>query len=268
MKNILIRFAVLALILGVIGTASAEPRIAGKEVDYTSQGVVMKGYPAYDENVAGKRPGILVVPEWWGVNRYVEGRAKMLAELGYTALAVDMYGDGRRAANPDEAGKLSSEIMKNFDVGKARFIAAMDFLKAQPSVDPTRIAAIGYCFGGGVVLNMARQGVDLKGVASFHGGLAAVKPAQPGMVKAKMLVLSGGDDKLVPPEQVEAFKQEMKAAGVDYKFISYPGALHSFTNPEATELGKKFNMPVAYNAAADKQSWDELKKFLNEIFRG
>ncbi len=268
MKNILTRFAVLALILGVIGTASAEPRIVGKEVDYTSQGVVMKGYLAYDENVAGKRPGILVVPEWWGVNRYVEGRAKMLAELGYTALAVDMYGDGRQAANPDEAGKLSSEIMKNFNVGKARFIAAMDFLKAQPSVDPTRIAAIGYCFGGGVVLNMARQGVDLKGVASFHGGLAAVKPAQPGMVKAKMLVLSGGDDKLVPPEQVEAFKQEMKAAGVDYKFISYPGALHSFTNPEATELGKKFNMPVAYNAAADKQSWDELKKFLNEIFRG
>ncbi len=191
----------------------------------------------------------------------------MLAELGYTALAVDMYGDGKQAVNPDEAGKLSSEILKNFDVGKARFIAAMDFLKAQPSVDPTRIAAIGYCFGGGVVLNMARQGLDLKGVASFHGGLAAVKPAQPGTVKAKMLVLNGGADKFTPPEQIEAFKQEMKGAGVDFKFISYPGAVHSFTNPEATELGKKFNMRVAYNAAADRESWNELKMFLNDIFQ-
>ena len=132
-------------------------------------------------------------------------------------------------------------------------MAAMDFLKQQPTVDPTRIAAIGYCFGGGVVLNMARQGVDLKGVASFHGGLAAVKPAQPGMVKAKILVLNGGDDKFVTPEQIEAFKQEMKAAGADFPFISYPGAIHSFTNPDADELGKKFNMPIAYNANAGQK---------------
>jgi dienelactone hydrolase len=146
-------------------------------------------------------------------------------------------------------------------------IAAMDFLKQQETVDSTRIAAIGYCFGGGVVLNMAQQGVDLKGVASFHGDLTALKPAQPGSVKAKILVLHGADDKLVTAEQVEAFKQEMKAAHADFKFISYPGALHSFTNPEATELGKKFNMPIAYNANADKKSWHELKKFLNMIFK-
>jgi dienelactone hydrolase len=156
--------------------------------------------------------------------------------------------------------------MKNFDVAKARFVAAMDFLKQQPSVDPTRIAAIGYCFGGSVVLSMAGQGVDLKGVVSFHGTLAAVKPPQYGMVKAKILVLNGGADKFNTPQQIEAFKKEMKAAGADFEFISYPGALHAFTNPEATALGKKFNIPIAYNASADKKSWDELEKFLGTIF--
>jgi dienelactone hydrolase len=157
--------------------------------------------------------------------------------------------------------------MKNFDDAKARFLAAMEFLKLQPSVDPIRIAAIGYCMGGGVVLNMARQGVDLKGVPSFHGSLTAVKPAQPGSVKANVPVLHGADDKFISPEQIEAFKQEMKSAGVDFRFISYPGAVHSFTNPDADELGKKYNMPIAYNAQADKKSWDELKKFLNTTFK-
>ena len=156
--------------------------------------------------------------------------------------------------------------MKTPEVAKARFTAAMDFLKQQPTVDPSRIAAIGYCFGGGVVLNMARQGIDLKGVASFHGSLAPIKPAQPGTVKAKVLVLNGADDKFIPPEQIEAFKQEMKSAGVDYQFISYPGAVHSFTNPEATELGMKFKMAVAYNAEADRKSWDEMRHFLGTIF--
>jgi dienelactone hydrolase len=191
----------------------------------------------------------------------------MLADLGYTALAVDMYGEGKVTQHPDDAGKFSSALMKNFDVGKARFIAAMDFIKEQPTVDPARIAAIGYCFGGGIVLNMARQGVDLAGVASFHGNLTAVKPAQPGSIKAKILVLHGADDKFVTKEQVLAFKKEMKTAGADFKFISYPGAVHSFTNPEADELGKKYNIPIAYNSDADKKSWEELKKFLHSIFR-
>ena len=156
--------------------------------------------------------------------------------------------------------------MQNFDLSRARFLAAMDFLRQQALVDPARIAAIGYCFGGGVVLNMARLGVDLKGVASFHGSLKAVKPAQPGGVKAKVLVLHGADDKFIPQDQIEAFQQEMKTAGADFQFISYPGALHSFTNPEADENAKKFNMAIAYNADADKKSWDELKKFLKTIF--
>jgi dienelactone hydrolase len=227
----------------------------------------MKGYLAYDESITGKRPGVLVVHEWWGLNDYARKRARMLAELGYTALAVDMYGDGKQAMHPDDAKAFSSELMKNFDVGKARFVAAMEFLKQQASVDPSRIAAIGYCMGGGIVLNMARQSVELKGVASFHGSLTAVKPAQPGVIKAKILVLNGGADKFITPEQIEAFKQEMKEAGADFQFISYPGALHSFTNPEATELGKKFDMPVAYNAKADKESWDEMKNFLSTIFK-
>ena len=255
------------LVLGITGVAAAEPRILGKAVDYSAQGVVMKGYLAYDESITGKRPGVLVVHEWWGLNDYARKRARMLAELGYTALAVDMYGDGKQAMHPDDAKAFSSELMKNFDVGKARFVAAMEFLKQQASVDPSRIAAIGYCMGGGVVLHMARQGVELKGVASFHGSLTAVKPAQSGVIKAKILVLNGGADKFITPEQIEAFKQEMKAAGADFQFISYPGALHSFTNPEATELGKKFDMPVAYNAKADKESWDEMKNFLSTIFK-
>ena len=267
MERLLIRLAVFMLVLGITGVAAAEPRILGKAVDYSAQGVVMKGYLAYDESITGKRPGVLVVHEWWGLNDYARKRARMLAELGYTALAVDMYGDGKQAMHPDDAKAFSSELMKNFDVGKARFVAAMEFLKQQASVDPSRIAAIGYCMGGGVVLHMARQGVELKGVASFHGSLTAVKPAQSGVIKAKILVLNGGADKFITPEQIEAFKQEMKVAGADFQFISYPGALHSFTNPEATELGKKFDMPVAYNAKADKESWDEMKNFLSTIFK-
>jgi len=267
MKNFWGLFTVFALILGVAGAAPAQSKVAGKDVVYSAEGVVMKGYLAYDEKVKGKRPGVLVVHEWWGLNDYARKRARMLAELGYAALAVDMYGDGKVAEHPADAGKFSSALMKNFEVGKARFAAAVDFLKRQPTVDPMRIAAIGYCFGGGIVLNMARQGSDLRGVASFHGSLTAVKPAQPGSVKAKVLVLNGADDKFITKEQILAFESEMKAAGADFKFISYPGAVHSFTNPEADELGKKYNIPIAYNRDADTKSWEELKKFLRRIFR-
>lgn len=256
-----------SLVLGVAASAAAKPDIEGKEVSYRAAGVEMKGYLAYDRNVTGKRPGVLVVHEWWGLNEYARKRARMLAEMGYTALAVDMYGGGKQATHPDDAGKFSSELMKNFDTAKARFIAAMDFLKNQPTVDTERIAAIGYCFGGGIVLNMARQGVDLKGVASFHGSLAAVKSAQPGEVKARILVLHGDNDKFVTLEQINAFKQEMKDAGADFRFIKYPKAMHSFTNPDADEYAKKFNLPLGYNAEADKRSWKELGRFLEKIFK-
>ncbi len=267
MKRAVIRSAVLFVVFWVIGSAgAAKAEIVGQTAKYEAGGVVMEGYIAYDAALQGKHPGVLVVHEWWGLNDYARKRVRMLAELGYTALAVDMYGGDKVAAHPDDAAKFSSELMKNFDTAKARFAAAMELLKQQPTVDPNKIAAIGYCFGGGIVLNMARQGADLKGVASFHGSLAAVRPAKPGDVKAKILVLHGGADKFTTPEQIERFKQEMKDAGADFRFISYPGALHSFTNPEADDLAKKFNMPIGYNAEADKESWGELKKFLKEIF--
>ena len=264
------KFVIIGLLAALFNLAapdisSAKSEIVGKQVEYPAQGLPMRSYLAYDANIKGQRPGVLVVPEWWGVNDYARKRAVMLAELGYTALVVDMYGNGKLAMNPEEAGKLSSEVMKNIGVARERFMAAFEFLKGQPTVEPKRTVAIGYCFGGGVVLNMARQAVDLKGVVSFHGSLAAVEPAKPGSVKPKILVLTGGDDKLVPLEQVEAFRAEMKKADANFQVISYPGAKHSFTNPEADALGKKFNIPIAYNADADKKSWNEMKTFLAAV---
>jgi dienelactone hydrolase len=267
MRKVSVIFIMFLLIVVFLDSASAKSKVEGRAVEYTAGGVMMKGYLAYDSNIKGKRPGILVVHEWWGLNDYARKRARMLAALGYTAFAVDMYGEGKQAAHPDDAGKFSSELMKNFDTAKARFMAAMEFLKKQPSVDPEEIAAIGYCFGGGIVLNMARQGVDLKGVASFHGSLAAVKPAESGAVKARILVLHGADDKFTTPEQIEAFQKEMKAAGADFRLIVYPGAMHSFTNPDADVYAKKYHMPIAYNASADNKSWAEMKKFLHIVFR-
>ena len=267
MKQAFTILMVFALVAGYAGFAAAAPKIEGKPVEYTAGGVTLKGYLAYDENVKGTRPGVLVVHEWWGQNEYVRKRARMLAELGYTALALDMFGEGRLASHPDDAGKFTSELMKNFPVAKERFSAAMDLLKQQPTVDPANIAAIGYCFGGGVLLNMARQGVDLKGVASFHGSLGVVKPDQPTPIKAAVRVYNGADDKFVSAEAIEALKKEMADQKVRFKFVNYPGAVHAFTNPEATETGKKFNMPIAYNAAADKASWADMQEFFKEIFK-
>ncbi|MBI5657023.1 MAG: dienelactone hydrolase family protein [Geobacter sp.] len=266
MKKILIALTTLLLTAGIAGAAPAKPQIEGKTVEYRAGDTLLKGYLATDTALKGKRPGVLVVHEWWGLNDYARNRARMLAELGYVALAVDMFGDGKQAMHPDEAGAFAGAVMKHFETGKARFNAALELLRQQPDVDPTRIAAIGYCFGGGVVLNMARQGADLKGVASFHGSLAAVQPAEKGAVKAKILVLTGADDTMVPPGQVAAFNAEMQAAGADFQVISYPGAKHSFTNPDADRIAKEFKLPIAYNAAADKASWEELQKFFSEIF--
>jgi dienelactone hydrolase len=267
MKILTTALAAFFLAWSAVGITASAPATDGKAVQYKVQDVVMEGYLVHNKHITGKHPGVLVVHEWWGLNNYARERARMLADLGYTALAVDMYGGYKVADHPDDAGKFSSELMKNFDVAKDRFIAAMDVLKKDASVDPSMIAAIGYCFGGGIVLNMARQGADLRGVASFHGNLAAVKPARPGSIKAKILVLNGGADSFTTPQQIADFKKEMDAAGADYRFISYTGAMHSFTNPEADELAKKFKMPIAYNADADKQSWEELQKFLKEIFK-
>jgi dienelactone hydrolase len=258
------RFIPVVLLM-LLAAAPASAAIKGEEIQYKSGGVAMRGYIAWDDAIKGKRPGVLVVHEWWGHNDYARRRARMLAELGYTALALDMYGEGKQAHHPDDAGKMSGVIGKNLPLARKRFDAARAALTKHASVDPKRIAAIGYCFGGTVVLQMARLGEPLVGVASFHGNLATDAPAKPGMVKARVLVLTGADDPFVPPEQVEAFRKEMDAAGAKYEVVVYPGAKHSFTNPDADEYGRKFNLPLAYNESADKESWAALKKFLAEI---
>jgi dienelactone hydrolase len=244
----------------------AGPSIQTEEVEYTAGDVTMKGFLAWDANISGPRPGVLVVHEWWGLNDYARGRARQLAELGYTALAVDMYGDGKLAEHPDDAGKFASEVMQNLPAAEARFHAAHELLDAHPTTDPAKTAAIGYCFGGGVVLHMARAGADLAGVVSFHGSLPGEAIEDPHAVKAKVLVLHGAADPFTTPEQIDAFKKSMDDAGVDYRFVVYQGAKHSFTNPEADTFAEKFGLPLAYDAAADEQSWQAMKEFLEEIF--
>ena len=240
--------------------------VVGKEISYTQGETVMKGYIAYDDSVSGERPGILVVHEWWGHNDYARKRADMLAELGYTALAVDMYGDGKQADHPKDAGKFANAVGGNMPLAKARFQAALQQLKAHSTVDDDDIAAIGYCFGGGIVLNMARQGVDLKGVVSFHGSLATQNPAEKGEVRAKVRVFNGAADPMVKDEHVKAFEQEMKAAGVDYRLVNYPGAKHAFTNPDADRYAEKFQLPLGYQEKADRDSWEQMQRFFKEIF--
>lgn len=261
MKNLLISFALCCL------STSAFAALQGKEVSYSADGTTLKGWIAYDDAAKGKRPAVLVVHEWWGHNDYARKRANMLAEQGYVALAVDMYGDGKQAQHPSDAGKFATEVTKNKPLMKVRFEAAMKLLRAQRNVNRSKLAAIGYCFGGSVVLNMAREGEDLKGVAVFHGGLNTDVPAEAGKVKAQVRVFTGADDKMITAEQVDAFKQEMTQAGVNYRVVVYPGAMHSFTNPDADALGKQFNMPIAYNADADKDSWAQLQTFLSDVLK-
>ena len=261
MKNIILA----AILLSVSSMAQAV--VQGKEVTYRANGTLLKGYIAYDDAIQGRRPGVLVVHEWWGLDDYARKRARMLAQLGYTALALDMYGEGRQAHHPDDAGKFAGELAKNLPLAKKRFEAAMEYLRQQKNVDAKNIAALGYCFGGSVVLQMARLGEDLKGVVSFHGNLATEHPAQPGEIKGRIISFTGTDDPMIPAEQVAAFKQEMEKAGADYKVVTFAGVKHSFTNPAADEYGREFNLPLAYDAAADRASWSETKGFLAGIFK-
>lgn len=242
-----------------------EPTLVSHKLSYTNDSITMKGYLAYDKNITVKRPGILVVHEWWGHNDYSRKRADMLAELGYTALALDMYGEGKQAAHPDDAGKFAGMVMSNMPRAKSRFLAAMAELKKHPSVDSTKIAAIGYCFGGSVVLTMANAGIDLDAVAAFHSGVAL--PIMPNeSLSAKVLVCNGADDPFVSEESVVNFKAQMDSLKADYKYIAYEGAKHSFTSKEANANGEKFNLPLEYNEKADHDSWEELKVLLTSSF--
>ena len=247
------------------GKDSTTVAIKEDSVTYTLDGKTFKGYVVFDSNKQDKRPGILVVHEWWGLNEYPRKRAKQLAELGYIAMAVDMYGDGKTADDPQTAQELATPFYKDPQLAKTRLDAALNKLKEYKQVDTANIAAIGYCYGGFVVLNAAKLGADLKGVVSFHGNLSGV-PVNKQLLKAKILVCHGAADQFVKQTEVDAFKHSMDSAGVDYTFKAYPNATHAFTNPAATEKGKKFNMPIEYNAAADTASWNDMKDFLNRIF--
>lgn len=260
----------LAILLGF--SVAAHAAIHTEELAYRSaDGTPLVGYYAYDAAVTGKRPGIVVVHEWWGLNEYAKRRARDLAALGYAALAVDMYGDGRNTEHPADALAFMKAASADPAASKARFLAGLDLLRSQPETDPARLAAIGYCFGGKVVLDMARQGVPLAGVVSFHGALAPAVPATPGSVKAKLLVEHGAADSLVTPAQVQAFKDEMNQAGADYRFVSLPGAKHGFTNPDADRLGAHAGHggpDIGYQKEADERSWADMKAFFANLFAG
>lgn len=247
-------------------TAAAPVAMKAETVEYKAGKLKMLGYLAYDSAKGDRRPVVLVVPEWWGLNDYTRSRARQLADLGYLAMVVDMYGEGKTADNPEKAGKMAGPFYADPALAKSRFDAAMSYARTLPAADTTNIAAIGYCFGGAQVINMAKLGEPLKGVVSFHGSLLGV-PAKKELLKTPMLICHGEADQFVKPEEVEAFKKQLDSIDADYTFRSYKDAGHAFTNPEATAMGKKHKIPVAYNEAADKASWNEMKDFFKRIFK-
>jgi dienelactone hydrolase len=249
-----------------IKETAKSPNLREENVTYTGDGITMNGYVAYDADKKGKLPAVLVIHEWWGLNDYPKMRARKLAELGYIAMAVDLYGNGKTADNPDDAGKMSGAFYQKPQMAKGRFDAALNKLKTYSQVDTNNIVAIGYCFGGGMVLNLARMGENLKGVVSFHGSLVGTPPDKK-LLKAKILVCHGADDQFVKPAEVAQFKKQMDSIGADYTFKAYPNATHAFTNPNATPMGEKFKMPIRYNAAADSASWNDMKEFFGRILR-
>ena len=244
----------------------AQAAIQTREVPYTAaDGTRLVGYHAWDDAISGPRPGVIVVHEWWGLNDYAKRRARDLAALGYSALAVDMYGDGRNTQHPDDAKAFMNAALADPAIPKARFQAGLDLLKAQPQTDPARLAAIGYCFGGKVVLDMARQGLPLAAVVSFHGSLVTATPATPGSVKAKVLVEHGAADSFITAEQIAAFKAEMDQAGADYRFVELPGAKHGFSNPDA-DAHKGHGLDLGYQKEADERSWADMQALFKEVF--
>ena len=258
----------LGALLALSLAAPAFAAIKETPVTYKDGDTTLKGFVVYDSAKKGKRPGIIVVHEWWGITKHMHNEARRLAREGYTAFIADMYGDAKTADNPKDAGALSGGVMKAPQTMESRFNAARAELAKQPSVDASRIGAVGYCFGGAVVLNMARAGADLAGVAGFHASLGLNTPAPaPGSVKAKILVLNGADDPFIKKEQYVQFKSDLDAAKADYNVITYPGAVHAFTNPEATALGKKFNLPLRYDAKVNREAEAEASRFFAGVFK-
>ncbi len=257
---------IISAVLLLIFTGSAQAEIITEEIHYESAGTPLTGYLAYDDS-PGQRPGILVVHEWWGHNQHARNRARMLAEAGYTALALDMYGDSKLADHPKKAGEFMNAAFKDWESSKAKFNTARELLQAHQTVDPKRIGAIGFCFGGAVSIRMARGGADLAGVVGFHSAL----PLEPAMTKeqvpASVMVINGSDDSFIKPETVGSISSQMVAANADFTYVSMAGIKHSYTNPEADTFSKKFNLPnLAYNKKADERAWHTMLEFFNRVF--
>ncbi len=247
----------------VLGLATASyGKLVTKTISYKQGDTVLKGYLAYNDAVKGKRPGVMVVHDFWGLNDFARKAAERLASLGYVALAVDMYGQGRVATSPDEARELAGQV-RGTPLMRARARAGLEILAQNDLVDPRRLAAMGFCFGGTTVLELAYSGANLRGVVSFHGGLTAPRPEDLANIKASFLVLHGADDPLVKPEDMAAFQEGMRLAKADWQMVLFGGAVHAFTNPEATGL----HLPgVAYDAKAATRSLQYMQMFFNEIF--
>jgi dienelactone hydrolase len=254
----------LVLLLPLICVATVRAAIHTETVEYKHGDTVLEGFLAYDDAAKDKRPGVLIVHEWMGHNDYVRERAKQVAKLGYVAFALDMYGKGVHAKDAKEAGEMSGKYKNDRKLMRARATAGFDVLRMNEFVDPKRIAAMGYCFGGTTVLELARDGAELAGVVSFHGDLATPHPEDAKKIKGKVLALHGADDPFVKPEAVAAFEDEMRKAGVDWQLVSYGNAVHSFTNPGA---GNDNSKGAAYNEKADHRSFQAMKDFFEEMFR-
>jgi len=257
---------ILPFLIMLMVSAKANAAIRTELIEYKQGDVTLEGYLAYDDTVKGVRPGVLVVHEWWGINDYVKRRTEQLAQFGYIAFAADIYGKGNRATTQQEAMALAGKFRSGNDRNllRARVNAGLEVLKRKSQVDPKRIAAIGYCFGGTTVLELARSGADIAGVVCFHGGLDTPNPDDAKNIKAKVVVLAGADDPVVKPEQVVAFEDEMDRAGVDWYMVSYGHAVHGFTNPDN---GNDNARGAAYNEKADRRSWQAMKDFFDEIFK-
>jgi dienelactone hydrolase len=265
--NVIMLYLAAFFLVAYIVPPSQKHSIKEENVTYNADSLLVKGFIAYDDKIQGKRPAILVVHEWWGLNDYARMRARKLAESGYIAMAVDLFGNGKIAADPKEAMALTAPFYKNPQMAKTLLDAALKKLKEYPQADKDKVAAIGYCFGGAMVLNYAKLGGEVKGVVSFHGGLATGVPAKMDLLKAKILVCHGASDKFISQKDIDAFKHQLDSIGANYTFKAYPNATHAFTNPEATRIGSEFNMPIEYNADADKESWDDMQKFFGVLFK-
>jgi dienelactone hydrolase len=253
----------MVFVLGVLMLipGAAFGKIEKETVEYGSGKTIMEGYYARDNAIKGAVPGILIVHDWMGLGEFQKEKAEKLASLGYAAFAVDIYGKGIRPKNMEEAAKLATYYKSRRDLIRERIRAAYDTIKTMKGVNPDKIVVMGYCFGGTVALELARSGAPLAGTVSFHGGLSTPSPADAKNIKGRVLVMHGADDPNVPADEVKAFKEEMKNAHVEMKFIAYKGAVHAFTNPAA---GNDNSKGAAYNAKADKKSWAELIGFLKE----